>query len=53
MLWIQICPLEPSRIESSDPFNQLNGAHYRNITIFIDFVTRSLNSSQNKLTNPK
>ena len=41
MQWIQICHLEPSSIESSHPFNQLNGAHYRNITIFIHFVTTS------------
>ena len=45
MQWIQIGHLEPSSIESSHPFNQLNGAHYRNITIFIDIVKTSFNRS--------
>ena len=47
MRWNQICPLEPSSNESYHPFNQLNGANYRNITIFIDFVTTSFKRSKN------
>ena len=41
MLWNQICPLEPTSLKCSHSFNQLNGAHYRNIAIFIDIVTTS------------
>ena len=53
MRWIYICHFEPSSNESYHPLNQLNGAHYRNIEIFIDFVTTSFNRSKNKLTNPR
>ena len=45
MQWIQIGPLEPSSLKCSHSFNQLNGAHYRNIAIFIDIVTTSFNRS--------
>ena len=45
MQWIQICPLEPSSLNSSHSFNQWNGAHYRNIAIFIDIVTTSFTRS--------
>ena len=45
MQWIQICHLEPSSNESYHPFNQLNGADYRNISIFIEIVTTSFNRS--------
>ena len=46
---IQICPLKPSSVTFSDNDNQLNAAHYGNITSFFDFVTTSINSCLKKL----
>ena len=46
---MQIWPLEPSSVTFSHNINELNGAHYGNITIFIDIVTSSFNSCIKKL----
>ena len=41
---IQIWPLKPSSVTFSHNNTSLKWAHYGNITIFINYVTRSFNS---------
>ena len=47
MRWIQIWPLKPSSVNIHTI--TINGAHYGNITIFFDFVTKLINSCIKKI----
>ena len=48
---IQIWPLKPSSVTFSHNNTYLNGAHYGNITIFINYVTTSFNSCLKKIAD--